>query len=83
MQITESFVQLILQPGSCWAVSPVVSNISATSCPNSPWAALAWEVRIGEGSGGGSDSQPEWQLEGTDMLMEFHFLMLLLFTLPA
>ena len=55
LQITESVVQLILQPGPCWAVSPVVSNISATSCPNLPCAALAWAVRIGEGSGGWSD----------------------------
>ena len=56
LQITESVVQLILQTGPCWAVSPAVSNVSETSCPNLPWAALAWEVRIEEGSGGGSDS---------------------------
>lgn len=55
-QISESFVQLISPPGPCWAVPPVVSNFSATSFPNSPWAALAWEVQRREGGGGEGDS---------------------------
>ena len=37
-------------------MSPVVSNFSATSCPNLPWTALAWEGQRGKGSGAGGDS---------------------------
>ena len=56
LQITESVVQLILQTGPCWAVSPAVSNVSETSCPNLPWTALAWEGQRGKGIGAGGDS---------------------------
>lgn len=34
----------------------MVSNFSATSFPNSPWAALAWEMQRREGGGGEGDS---------------------------
>ena len=75
MQITE-FLQLIPWLGPCWAVFLVVSNFSATSSPNTPWAALGCPGLGGTERGGpwgwgdslsGSGRVLVW-------LMRFHFL---------